>query len=413
MLKYVEDLVTERDHLTEMAHALGEKAHEEGRQLTESEKEQVRSWQEKCRGLDEELELHGSVIDSSRSYAAIKARVQTKPADDNLPVRRNGAPPAAMSWGETFTSSEQFRSYGGAGSTGPVTMPVGLLELRQVTPAAASDPITTSALGGLVRPHVYDPLPPTLRTPLLDAVNREPVGVGSVEYFYWEPVPVPNAPEVAEGAVKPPMDATLVEKAVALRTYAWWKAVTRQALEDYARIRAIIEGRLREGLLRAIQAAIVAAITANTDIPTVTGGGSLLAAIRNGIATVDTNGYSANAVILNPADWAALDVSVMGIASIIPGIQSAFWGLTPIPSPGMTAGTAVVGDLRGGVTYFDRNATTVFVTDSHADFFLRNQLVILGETRGYPAVTEPLAMVKATAGAGGASAPASAPAPGR
>ena len=49
--------------------------------------------------------------------------------------------------------------------------------------------------------------------------------------------------------------------------------------------------------------------------------------------------------------------------------------------PGLAAGTTVVGDFKTAITLFDRGQTSVFVTDSHADFFLRNQLVILAEAR--------------------------------
>jgi hypothetical protein len=38
------------------------------------------------------------------------------------------------------------------------------------------------------------------------------------------------------------------------------------------------------------------------------------------------------------------------------------------------------------------------MSDSHADFFLRNQLVILAEARAAFAVTEAAALVEATAG---------------
>ena len=70
------------------------------------------------------------------------------------------------------------------------------------------------------------------------------------------------------------------------------------------------------------------------------------------------------------------------------------WGLTPVAVPELAAGTTVVGDFKSAITLFDRGQTSVFVTDSHADFFLRNQLVILAEARMLAAAVEPLAMVR-------------------
>ena len=82
------------------------------------------------------------------------------------------------------------------------------------------------------------------------------------------------------------------------------------------------------------------------------------------------------------------------------------WGLTPVSVPGLAAGTTVVGDFKTAITLFDRGQTSVFLTDSHADFFLRNQLVILAEARMLAEAVEPSAMVKTTLGVAPAAASA-------
>ena len=123
-----------------------------------------------------------------------------------------------------------------------------------------------------------------------------------------------------------------------------------------------------------------------------------------GVGTVQANGYDPNAVILNPADWAALDIAVMGGTLNGPTVGTNFWGLTPIASTIQAAGTALVGDFKSGVTWFDRNVSSVFISDSHADLFIRNTLVILAETRGKAAVVEPLALAECSVSATAARA---------
>lgn len=388
MLTYAKRLVDERDHLTEMANTTADRAASEDRDLTDTERGSLKSWQERCAAIDSQLEEHKAQIESQRSWANLRAKLEDR-GEDPPPARR-GQPPAALetrSWGQVFVESEAFKGYGGRGSSELVEMPGGLFETRAA--------IDTATLGGVIRPHIWEPPTPRLENPLLEVVGRQPVSVGAVEYFYFKPFPPSNAPEVAEGQLKPEAPFTVEEKAEALKTYAHFKAITRQALEDYPRIRSLVDDRLRTGLFRALEAAGVTALTTNADIVEAPGD-NLLEAIRLGVAAVQTAGYTPNAVGLNPDDWATLDISILAATFNGPVVGRAFWGLTPVPMPTLASGSAYVGDFGTGMTLFDRNVTNVFVTDSHADFFLRNQLAILAETRALLVVTEPAALVKAT-----------------
>jgi HK97 family phage major capsid protein len=387
MLTYAKRLVDERDHLTEMANTTADRAAAEDRDLTDTERESLKSWQERCGLIDSQLEEHRAQIESQRSWAKLRTELD-KSSEPPAPSPRNGNQAPAMetrSWGQIFTESEAFRTYGGRGTSEALELP-GLFETRA--------PIDLPTLGNIIRPQIWQPPTPRLENPLLEVVGRQPVSVGSVEYFYFKPFPPPNAPEVAEGALKPEAAFTVEEKAEALKTYAHHKVITRQALEDFPRIRSIVDDRLRVGLFRAIEAAGVAALVANADIPDEQGD-NLLEAIRSGLATVQSAGYSANAVGLNPHDWAALDIAILAATFNGPVVGRTFWGLTPVPMPTLASGTAYVGDFGTGMTYFDRNVTNVFASDSHGDLFLRNQLAILAETRALLVVTEPAALVKA------------------
>jgi hypothetical protein len=130
---------------------------------------------------------------------------------------------------------------------------------------------------------------------------------------------------------------------------------------------------------------------------TATGAGSMSAAIRAAQGELQGKGYNPNAVALNPADWAAMDIAAQ--AAYSPGLGSGpTWGLTPVSSPDITAGSPVVGDFKAAITVFDRNQTDVFVTDSHGDNFIKNVLVILAEARFLVSVVDPSAMAKAVTG---------------
>ena len=273
MLTYAKRLVDERDHLTEMANTTADRAATEDRDLTDTERDSLKSWQERCGAIDSQLEEHKAQIESQRSWANLRAKLEDR-SEEPPPTRRGPAPAMeTRSWGQVFTESEAFKTYGGRGSSELVEMPGGLFETRAA--------IDLATLGGAIRPHIWEPPSPTFRNPLLEVVGRQPVSVGAVEYFYFKPIPPANAPEVAEGQLKPEAPFTVEEKAEALKTYAHYKAITRQALEDFPRIRSLVDDKLRVGLFRALEAAGVTALTGNTDIVGVAGD-NLLEAIRGG-----------------------------------------------------------------------------------------------------------------------------------
>ena len=114
----------------------------------------------------------------------------------------------------------------------------------------------------------------------------------------------------------------------------------------------------------------------------------MLAGIRMGLATVQAQGYGTPAsVVLNPADLAAIDLSIMGSTMSGPQLNNSVWGLNFIPTPGVAVNTAYVGDLGSAVQLFRRANASIFLTDSHGEFFISNIVLILAEIRATVAVS--------------------------
>lgn len=383
MITYLTRLTGERDSLTQSATELTERAARDDRDLTDTERTSMTSWQTRCAEIDAQLTEYGAQAESQRAYAQLRTRL-AQPSDDE-PVTQRRAATAPLSAGQMFVDSAEFRGYNGRGQSG-------VIEVADYVPTNERAVVTTA---DLAIPNFV--LPPRVQEinipPLLTIVDVVSVSAGVVE---WVTITGdPQAAVVAEGAAKPEAVLTYTPTSAPLDTLAHWVQITRQALDDASYIRSVVEGKLRRGLTLAIADAIQDAITAAT-LPTSTGT-SLLGAIRAGIGTVQSNGYMPNAVVLNPADWADLDMTVMGGTLGGPVIGQTFWGLTVVPSRFQAAGTALVGDFKAGVAWFDRNVSSVFISDSHADLFIKNTLVILAETRGKAAVPEPLALCEAAA----------------
>jgi HK97 family phage major capsid protein len=398
MLTYLRNLVTERDSLTANATGLAEKAAAEDRDLTDTEQASMRSWQERCAELDAQILEFNTQAESQRAYARLRDQLNHDDEPAALSPRRMQTREAALSWGETFIESDAFQSYVGAGTSARVTLP-GVLEQRHAQWETRA-PIDTG--DGIVVPYVFTPPTPTFPSPLLGVCGHVTTGSNAVSWVQWAPNPAPAAPVVAEGAAKPEMALTATPMSDTLDTYAHWKEITRQALEDIPQIRSIVESRLRQGIMRALETGIATALGAAA-IPaaTVPVGGALVEAIRVGMATVQGNGYTPNAVLVDPADAASIDLGIMAGTMGGPSVNGTLWGLRVVAVPDLPAGTAYVGDFNSAVTVFDRGSTDVYLTDSHADNFIRNILLLLAEIRALVTVPEPQAAAECSVAVAG------------
>lgn len=347
------------------------------------------------------LELKSRAAELDRRVTELAELVEARQASDALDGRLSkaskarevrtdpGAPQQRGSWGETFVRSDAFTNYGRHGQSRKVEIE------ERALPTGIGD-LPDSILS---RPTSVSVQPPVAPTPLLDAITRVQVSGNAVEYVSWAKV-AGGAATVAEKAAKPSAEFAPTVTPATLEMIAVYTQLTRQLIEDAASVRDLIDGELRREVNREEEEHAAAALAAAV-IPPFVGpaSGGLIGAIRGGVGEVQGKGYAPNAVLLNPADWAELDVDVMGGTLNGPVIGQRFWGLTPIPSSTQPAGTAVVGDFRTAVQHFYRSQINLFVTDSHADTFLSNVFTLLAERRSLTAVVRPQALAEVSVGA--------------
>jgi len=385
-VKHVTQLIEERDSITSEVKALTERAADEGKDLNAEQLAYIATLQTRASAIDSQLVTHSNILDSQRSYADLLTKLEPR-EEVAKPERRNGVQNVEQrSWGDLFVESEAFKNYGGAGTS-----------QRAVVPFSLEERVAINTGDGLVVPYIFTPAAYTYATPLMSVVGHITTGSNAVEYIRWTPNPQTAAPIVAEGGMKPEANMTATPTSDTLDTYAHWKGITRQALEDIPQIRSIVENRLKQGIMVALETAVAAALAADANIPpaTVPVGGSLTEAIRVGVATVQSGGFATpNAVLVNPQDAAGIDIAMMQGTLNGASLNGTLWGIKVIPVPGLAAGTAYVGDFKAGVQIFDRGTTSLYMTDSHADLFIQNIVLILAEIRALVAVTEPAAIAE-------------------
>lgn len=299
---------------------------------------------------------------------------------------------APESWGETFTRSEVFTQYPGRGTSSRLHLDSN--PQTRALPTGLADLLAAGWKGGTTQ---VDTTPPQTPTPLLDTMPNITVSSNSIEAVTFEKV-AGGAAVVPEKGAKPSAEWAPTVTPATLDNIAVYTQLTRQMVEDAAAVRSLIDSGLRREVLLKEELEAAAALVAAT-LPTADGSGDLLAGIRVGIATVQGEGYNPTAALINPMDWADLDVHLLDHQSVgEAAVHSNYWGLRLISSPAQPAGTVTVGDFNAGVQHYVRSGVALYITDSHADTFLSNVFTLLAERRTKTVVTRPAALCEVTAG---------------
>ena len=396
--------------------------HEDGSTPTEEERANFDETRAALELVDARLRDLAENERARREHVARMAELEGDPQE-----RRPGnqGPPAEdLSWGERFIRSEAAADYltRKRGTSGAVEL--GPLFGRESP--AQQIPIMSSALGivpmrlpGIVGPAEED-------FSVLRLIGA-PVPTTSNAIDYLEETPYTSAtspfgvsdlrPPVAEGEVKDELQMTFALRTQPVRTIAHWIPVTRQALDDMPTLRAYVDGRLRYGITRKVEAQFLNGTGVGQNILGVRNAGigtsnkaaynddpmAWVEAIIEGANAVSVREYDATGVVLNKADFGLLTIGLahrwtsLGdrLVTAGPGGLS-IYGLQVATSNKLPTGKILVGDFASGVSAFDRQDTRVLIADQHADFFVKNQYVLLAETRVALATFTPLAFHEVT-----------------
>lgn len=223
--------------------------------------------------------------------------------------------------------------------------------------------------------------------------------------------PVAEATTTSNGT-KPESALATAKVTSTVKTIAHWIPVTKRALSDAAQIRTLIDNFLEYGLEEELEDQMIAGdgTGENFDgIGNVSGvqaqawDTNMLTTLRKAKTKVRTVGRSIpTGYVLNPADVEALDLLTDNenrfyfggpSGTIVFGTAAPLWNLPVIESEAVPAGTGYVGDWRKAILW-DREQSSITMTDSHSDFFVKNLVAILAEMRAAFGVIQPNAFVE-------------------
>lgn len=405
------------------AQAVAQKADDEAREMTSEEADTYRGHMAKASDLLEQAkaakadsDLLSQVADFAKSVGAPVDDVALQ-GQSSTPGERKGA-----NIGRTVVTSTAYSSlikaFGGRipDRTNIQTDPI---EVKSLFVGGGSGGATSA--GAFVVPDHTDIIEMLGRRALTlrDVISVRRTSSDLVEYVRQTAhtnaaAIVPEATTAAAGAetvaggYKPEGSWAFARVSAPVVTIAEWVPATKRALADAAQLEDLINAELAADVAEAEENAIlngkgtgenITGILSTSGIQSQAFDKDIFTSVRRAITKARVGGRVApNAVMLSPVDVETVDLArettgaFLGAGPWAMGPRT-MWGVPILESEAIAAGTALVGDFSKAVLW-DREQTSVTLSNSHADFFVRNLVAILAEERVAFGVTRPTAFVK-------------------
>lgn len=344
-------------------------------------------------------ETKNQVAQMSEKYAETEARLA---AIEQLAVRANNEVEQKRTLGQMFVESDEFKEFAGKQRHKGQSR---ALEIKDITSGSASagDGIWSYREPGIVS----DPYRPRMLRSLIPTV---PVDTNLVEWVQTN-VRTNSAAMVSEGGKKPKSDLTYDRKETPVRKIAHYFKTSMEVLQDFKRLRAEIDNEGMEmlkqveedqlllgdgtginllGLIPQATPFDISVVQSSTDTP--------VDILRRAILQVRQSYYGATGIVLNPADWAEIELLKDGenrylFSAATTGAPARLWGLPVVECDAMPQGDFMVGAFATAATLYDRMQAAIFMSTENEDDFIHNMVSIMFEERLALAVKRPLAFV--------------------
>ena len=362
---------------------------EDGKYTAEA-KEKIKGYNEELAGLVDDLKIEEARVKNEKALEVDSEPVNSIP---NAMPEQEGP----KSIGEQFANTDAYKAYVEKGVKGVDSQ----AEFKTTLNTTGYPPESLRAPGILET---------ALRNPdsvigLFDQINTN-----QNAYVYLEETTFTNnAGAVAESTdISTSNEGALAftERTESIRKMATFLPVTDELLADVAGIQGYVNSRLSTMMKLNLDNQL---INGDGSAPNLTGvlnksgintfdyssfNGSLarLGQIYQAITEIRKDAFvEADSVVMHPSDWyqivtSVTDVTTSGSRNPLFVVAGGFgadaapkiWGLNVVPSTVIAEGTALVGKFGGGdaAQVVMREGVDLAVSDSHSDFFAKNQLAI-------------------------------------
>ena len=318
---------------------------------------------------------------------------QRELADEILQLKQRGVhmpgdDPKISSWGKQFIECDGYKAFA-AGNANKVR-----LEIKN-TLTGSDTTVAPDRKPGIV-PGAFQPLTMESLFPSL------PTSSNAIE-FTKENVFTNSAAAASEGSSKAESALTWTLVNMPISTVAHWIKISRQLAADNQALAAYVDTRMRYGVNRKVETQLVSGDGVAPNISGILDTGNFtahgyadanlgstlkkLVLIRKIIGDLEAAGYAPNAIVLNPADWATVEIDIFTANTNViafkydEGGNPMLFGRRVVTSVGMTADKVAVGDFTSAGTIYNREGVVVEMSDSDSDNFTKNLITLRAERR--------------------------------
>lgn len=322
---------------------------------------------------------------------------------------RDVAETEAMDLGDHFIASEAFKSANvDQAYRGSIKMGIERADITSVnTTVGAGRSAGTSLVPGARVPGII--APPNRQFTIRDLVAPGQTASSSVEYVK-ETGYTNNARPVTEGTTKPQSELTFNLYTAPVRTIAHIFRASRQIMDDAPALASYINARGTYGLKYVEEQQLLngngTGQNLNGIVPQATAFApefnpsdeTAIDRLRLAILQVILAEYPASGFVLNPIDWARIELTKDNEGRYIVGnaqspIGPSLWGLPVVQTQAMAAGEFLTGAFNLAAQIFDRMGVEVLLSTEDQDNVVKNMITIRVEERLAFAVTRPEAFV--------------------
>lgn len=347
--------------------------------------------------------LKGDVDEALKSMGDVKARLD---AIEQKQARRAQNQEPEKSLGERLFESDAFKQFADnptAGNRAKLNIKATITSATTDTSGAAGALVQTQRLGGIVAP-------PDQRLRVRDLLMKGTTDSNALEYVRETGFTNSAAAQHNEGDKKAQSHIKFDTQSVSVRTLAHYVKASRQILDDASALASYINGRLIYGLKLVEDRqllngdgengnlkGIIPQATAFADKATLSTY-TIIDQLRLAQLQAVLAEYPASGIVLNPIDWAKIELEKDADNRRIIGLPQGtanrtLWGVPVVETTTMGTGKFLTGAFNLGAQIFDRQQAAIAVATENEDDFVRNLVTILCEERLALAVYRPEAFI--------------------
>lgn len=321
----------------------------------------------------------------------VEQKLARRGGDQDLVIKTNG---------QLFTESDDFKALA---SKGRGTASISLKAVTSITSLTTG----TGGVGAAIRPdRLEGVISPNLRTfTIRDLIMPGRTGSTAIEYVR-ESGYQNMANSVAEGAIRPQSDLSFELKTTPVRTIGHHMLASKQVLDDVPMLQSYIDGRMRYGLAYKEEQDLLGGDGTGQNLLGITpqstafnnvlrkAGDTKIDTLRRAILQCRIAEFRPNAIVLNPVDWADIELQKDSTGQYIwvnvsTGGEPKMWRVPVIDTNAVAADHFLVGAFDLGSQIFDREDASVSVSTEDGDNFKKGMVTILAEERLALAVMRP------------------------